>query len=326
MQTVYAYSGRDVGKSQLTLAAMVRSESLEGDVEIDESYDEVRTCVIRKGICEPITVMRSLSARDISFRRSWHHIRAKKAATRLVYFISQGELRVVNSAGSYAVSPGQFTIINTDEPFFSRAVVGTRGSFECSLAVVPEHLMMSCMPWARDCNMALNVDDEHRQLTTRLLDLLCTHGANLSRKSAQSLATAFLQAVSDSVVEQVQNLACPPSTMDKRFAEIKAYIQKYSMSPDLNCDSVAMHCGVSTRYVCQVLSINHTSFSELLWNSRLPSAKNMLLSQSFRDYPVHKIASMAGFKSPAHFSRMFKANYGIPPTEYRAQYKELGHA
>jgi AraC-like DNA-binding protein len=321
MQTVYAYSGRDIVESRRSLAAMVRNESLVGDVEIDQPSGEVRAC-IRKGVCEPITLMRSVNATGISFRRSWHHIRAKKAAVRFLYFISQGELQVVNSAGSYVVGPGQFAIINADEPFFSRTTVGERGSFECSLAVVPEHMVLSCLPWARDCNMAFDVDAGHRQLTNALLDLLCAHGANLGRKSAESLATAFLQSVSDSVGDQITSLARPCSTMDKRFNDIQACIQKYSTAADLTCDRVAEYCGISPRYVCYVLRANNTSFSDLLWSQRLPSARDWLISESFRRYPIHKVACMAGFKSAAHFSRMFKSTYGISPKEYRAQHED----
>lgn len=323
MQTVYAYSGRDIAESRRALAVMVRNEFTEGDVEIDQPTGEVRA-FIRKGLSQPITLMRSLNATGISFRRSWHHIRSRRAAVRLMYFISQGELRVVNSAGSYVTEPGQFAIINADEPFYSRTTVGDRGNFECAVAVVPEHMAMSCLPWARDCNTAFEIDAAHRQLVNGLLDLLSFQGANLGRKSAESLATAFLQSVSDGVGDQIANSAGPGTTMDKRFADIQACIQKYSTAVDLTCDRVAEYCGISPRYVCYVLRANNTSFSDLLWSHRLPSARDWLVSESFRRYPIHKIACMAGFKSAAHFSRMFKSAYGMSPKEYRINRADLG--
>jgi transcriptional regulator GlxA family with amidase domain len=69
-----------------------------------------------------------------------------------------------------------------------------------------------------------------------------------------------------------------------------------------------------------VLKANNTSFSDLLWSQRLPKARDWLVTDSFRRYPIHKIASMAGFKSAAHFSRMFKSAYHVAPKEYRAQH------
>ena len=320
---MYSYAGREVVESRRALAAMLHSEFTEGDVEIESPAGEVRAC-IRKVLTAPITLMQVMSASCISFRRSWHHIRSKKAAVRSLYFIQQGELRVVNSADSYTVGPGEFTVINGDEPFYTRTSIGDQDSFECSLAVVPEHMVLSYLPWAKDCNMAFEMSNEHRPLVTGLLDLLCLQSDSLSRPAAESLTTAFLQSISDSVGDSIASLMRPDRTLNKRFADIQACIQKYSTAADLTCDRIAEYCGISPRYVWYVLKANNTTFSDLLWSHRLPSARSWLVSQSFRRYPIHKVASMAGFKSAAHFSRMFKSTYGMSPKEYRASHEATG--
>jgi transcriptional regulator GlxA family with amidase domain len=74
------------------------------------------------------------------------------------------------------------------------------------------------------------------------------------------------------------------------------------------------------------LKANNTSFSELLWSQRLPKAREWLVADSFERYPIHKIATMAGFKSAAHFSRMFKSAYKVSPKEYRAKEYRESHA
>src|SRR5580700_7907410 len=101
MQTVYAYSGRDIAESRRTLASWLRNDFTDGDVEVDPSAAGEVRALIRKGLNQPIQFMRSNNGTGISFRRCWHHIRARKAAVRLLYFIYQGELRVVSSGGSY---------------------------------------------------------------------------------------------------------------------------------------------------------------------------------------------------------------------------------
>jgi AraC family transcriptional activator of tynA and feaB len=317
MQTVYAYSGRDVAESRRTLAAMVHHEFTDGDVEIDPPVaGEVRS-LIRKGLNQPIQFMRSVNGTGISFRRCWHHIRARKAATRLLYFILQGEMKVVSSGSAYTVKPGQCALINADEPFLSRTFIGERGTFECALAVVPEHLVLSCMPWGKGLKTAFEVDADHRQVVTGLLDLLCFEGDHMGRQTAQSLAEAFLQSISDSVGGRLAHAAQPTSLVDKRFADIQECIHKHLTSADLTCDRVAAYCGISPRYLCYVLKANNTSFSDLLWGKRLPKARDWLVSEAFQRYPIHKIACMAGFKSAAHFSRMFKSAYALSPKEYR---------
>lgn len=322
MQTVYTYSGRDIAESRRTLAAMVRNEFTEGDVDI-EPTGEVRA-FIRKGLNQPITIMRSLNGTGISFRRSWHHIRSRKAAVRLLYFILQGEMKVANSAGSYTVTAGRCAVINADEPFYSRTFVGERGSFECALAVVPEHLVLSHMPWAKTLNSSFEVDADHHHVVTSLLDILCFEGDRLSCRTAEPLANAFLQSISDGVSDQISSPRPPCSLVEKRFADIQASIQKYLTCADLTCDRVAASCGISPRYLCYVLKANETSFSDLLWGQRLPKAREWLVSRAYQGYPIHKIARMAGFKSAAHFSRMFKSTYQLSPKEYRASHSEVG--
>lgn len=319
MQTVYAYSGRDIAESRRGLALMCRNEFTEGDLEIEPPAGEVRA-FIRQSLVRPIMLMRSMNGTGISFRRSWHHIRSARAAVRLLYFIDQGEMRVVTSAGSYTTGAGQCALINADEPFLTRTLVGSRGSFECALAVVPEHLVLSHLPWAGSFNSSFEVGAGDRQVVTSLLDLLCFEGPRLRPKTAEPLVEAFLHAISDSVGDFAAASARPDSVMDKRFADIKACILKYLTTPDLTCDRVAAHCGVSPRYVCYVLRARDTSFSELLWTQRLQKSRDWLVSKSFEHYPIQKIASMAGFKSAAHFSRMFKSTYGASPHEYRASW------
>jgi AraC family transcriptional activator of tynA and feaB len=317
MQTLYAYSGRDIAESRRSLALMVRNEFTDGDVEIDPSAGEVRAS-IRKGLAEPIVLMRSMNGIGISFRRCWHHIRSRKAAVRLLYFILQGEMQVVSSGSSYNVKPGRCAVINADEPFYSRTSVGDSGSFECALAVVPEHLVLSRMPWAKGLNTSFEVGAAHRPVVTRLLDLLCYEGEHLGHQTAEPLAEAFLQSISDSVGGYFASSTQTGSLIDKRFIDIKDCIQKYLTCSDLTGDRVAAYCGISPRYLCYVLKANETSFSDLLWGQRLPKARDWLVTEEFKRYPIHKIACMAGFKSAAHFSRMFKSAYGVSPKEYRA--------
>jgi len=319
MQTVYAYSGRDLAESRRALSVMVHNEFTDGEVEIQPTGGEVRS-VIRKGLSQPVLFMRSVNGADISFRRCWHHIRARKAAVRLLYFVFQGEMRVASSVGSYSVKPGQCALINADAPFYSGTFIGERGTFECGLAVVPEHLVLSRLPWAKGLHGAFEIGAEYRPVVTGLLELLCGEGDCLSDRTAESLAAGFLESVSDGVGDQFAAAAEPQSLMERRFADIQACIRKYLTSTDLTCEWVAQHCGISPRYLCYVLKANNTSFSDLLWNQRLPRARDWLLTDAYRRYPIHKIAGMAGFKSAAHFSRMFKSAYSMSPKEYRASH------
>ncbi len=318
MQTLYAYSGRDAAELQRGLAVAVNNEFTDGDLDIAPRTAEVRA-FIRTGLSGPVSFLHSLNGTDISFRRCWHHIRARKAAVRLLYFVLQGDMEVVSAAGAYTVAPGRCAVINADEPFYTLCSAPEGGSFESALAVVPEHLILSRMPWARQLTTCFEVDAAHRQVVTSLLELLCFEGDRLSRRAAEPLAEAFLESISDGVGDTIAGAARPCSLVDRRFMDIRECIQKHVTCPDLSSEWVAQYCGISPRYLCYVLKANDTSFSQLLWTERLPKARDWLVCDAFRQYPIHKIAGMAGFKSAAHFSRMFKGAYGMSPKDYRIE-------
>jgi AraC-like DNA-binding protein len=157
-----------------------------------------------------------------------------------------------------------------------------------------------------------------------LLDILCFDADSMSSRTAEPLVEAFLHSISDGIGSQIASSARRCGIVDRRFADIQASIQKYLTCADLTCDRVASYCGISPRYLCYVLKANQTSFSDLLWGQRLPKAREWLVSKSFRGYPIHKIATMAGFKSAAHFSRLFKSEYSLSPKEYRAAHSDAG--
>jgi AraC-like DNA-binding protein len=200
--------------------------------------------------------------------------------------------------------------------------VAEGGSFESALAVVPEHLILSRMPWAKNLTTCFEVDAGHRPVVTSLLELLCFEGDRLSRRAADPLTEAFLESLSEGVGDKIAGALRSCSLVDRRFADIRQCIQKYVTCPDLTSEWVAQYCGISPRYLCYVLKANDTCFSELLWSERLPKARDWLVCDAFQQYPIHKIACMAGFKSAAHFSRMFKSAYGASPKDYRASPKD----
>lgn len=317
MQTWYRYDGRDIAECKRTLNDAVRS-NFEGDLDIEPSFGEVRA-FIRMGMDRPLVMKRSVNYAGISFRRSWHHIRERKAAAWILYYVIHGEIRRVNARGTCVAQAGQFLLIDTDEPFYTRTIVGERGNFECALVIIPEHLALSHLRGAKDCDTALEIDAAHRQVVLSLLDLLCFEGAHVGPKTAELLAGAFLEAIAESIGERIESPVQFDHLVDKRFADIQACIQRYLTSPELTCNRVADHCGISPRYVCYVLKTKNTSFSELLWKQRLSRARDWLIAPEFRCSPINRVASQAGFKSPAHFSRMFKSAYGESPKEFRAR-------
>ena len=104
-----------------------------------------------------------------------------------------------------------------------------------------------------------------------------------------------------------------------RFSNDVRRIEVHLSDPQLSTAMVAKGCGISPRYLSFLLRLRETSFSELVWEQRLAKARAWLSSSDPRDIAISEIAYGVGFKSPAHFSRMFKRVFGLNPREYRGE-------
>jgi len=63
---------------------LIRGKFTDFDVDIEIEADGEVRAVARKGLEQPITFLRGVNGNGISCRRSWHHIRARKASVRLL--------------------------------------------------------------------------------------------------------------------------------------------------------------------------------------------------------------------------------------------------
>lgn len=315
MKTVFSYRGSDMAMFRRDYGEIVRREFYDGDLDADET--EHLDFTFQKALDYPMGLLRVFSRTGISYRRNLSHIRRNKIGVRVIWFVKHGTLKIVRSNQSCTAGAGECAILDSNAPFHARAIVGDEGIFEAVQAVVPAHLFLTHLPSALEFASSFKISPEDRQVVVKLLGLLFDEGDHLSRSASEYLVHAFLETISEYISQvsdgQIQRL----KVVEKRLADIQNYISRNLTNPDLSYDEVAAKCGISPRYLCHLLKANNTSFSHLMWSQRLPKARDWLVSAPLHDYPIHEIAFMAGFKSAAHFSRMFKSTYGYTPKEFR---------
>lgn len=84
---------------------------------------------------------------------------------------------------------------------------------------------------------------------------------------------------------------------------------------DLTAETLAEIAGVSLRTLQRIFRERFdTSPMSWLMEARLLEAARLIRAG---DDPVTKIAYKVGFKDPSHFTRRFKARFGVSPNEYR---------
>jgi AraC-like DNA-binding protein len=108
------------------------------------------------------------------------------------------------------------------------------------------------------------------------------------------------------------------SLSEKRRQDVLRYIEIHLSDPKLSIATVAKGCGISPRYLSFLLKLHGTSFSSMVWDKRLKTARQWLSASKPGEASISEIAYKVGFKSPAHFSRMFKRAFKLSPRSYRS--------
>ena len=96
---------------------------------------------------------------------------------------------------------------------------------------------------------------------------------------------------------------------------VKKYLQHNYMLYDVSLDSISDILHINASYLSMLFKKSvGVNFVDYLTTLRIQAAK-ALLSDPFLS--AAEIANMVGYESPNYFTRVFKKNTGLTPTEYR---------
>lgn len=144
-------------------------------------------------------------------------------------------------------------------------------------------------------------------------------------------AGSFSEAQSESVRETLLELiASALSPDDKRSGHdrlpphkvaqlnhIQQFIETRLPDPDLSPARIADEYGISTRHLYRVFGAAGCSVSEWIRKRRLDKCREDLADPKFAGHGIIQIAFHWGFNDASHFSRSFKAEFGVSPREFR---------
>ncbi|MFS8198133.1 helix-turn-helix domain-containing protein [Streptomyces sp. CWNU-52B] len=100
-------------------------------------------------------------------------------------------------------------------------------------------------------------------------------------------------------------------------AQISAFVEERLADPALTPRAIADAHHLSVRRLQQLLAEDDTSPAAWIRHRRLERCRRDLGNPGLNRRPVHVIAARWGFTDPTHFSRLFRAVYGLPPRDFR---------
>lgn len=134
-------------------------------------------------------------------------------------------------------------------------------------------------------------------------------------KSAERLSGALLEVVATAFEGAFDLVDLGHSARHHtQLSKAKNFLLANLDDTQLDMTSIARAIHVSPRALSRLFAIEGTTATRWLWQQRLQACRTALLKGHGRS--VSEVALNFGFTNMAHFSRAFKAAYGVPPSAF----------
>jgi AraC-like DNA-binding protein len=233
---------------------------------------------------------------------------------------------LVNQSGSVSVSARghEVTLRENDAVLISsgEAVVFDRRSFGESFAIRIPHAILS--------PAVVDVDDaimRHIPRNAPALGLLTRYSMALLGEDQpmeipdlrHHVATHLhdLVALTLGATRDAEDVASSRGIGGARLRDAKTFVIRNIGRHDLSIGAVAVHLGVTPRYLQRLFEKEGTTFSSFLLGRRLARAHRMLCEPRSMQTRVSTIAYDVGFGDLSYFNRCFRRLYGATPKDVR---------
>jgi len=129
----------------------------------------------------------------------------------------------------------------------------------------------------------------------------------------QAVSESVLGLLGSTLAETLRRVGEPvplPSVLKLR---VRQHVQARLSDPDLSIQGIADALRCSKRYLHRVFEDDEVSLERFIWTSRLERCHAALTHEANTHRSAAEIAFAWGFKSSAHFCRLFRLHYGITP-------------
>jgi len=174
-------------------------------------------------------------------------------------------------------------------------------------------------PFSVTCNHHAMISGQASLAAQMTLSAWRTRNNYASAQSRQALGEAILSTIAAEAISRFKTEKCDGNRYEFVFARAQRFIARHLADPDLDQSKVAASLNISTRYLRYLFAQHDTTFSRYLLEQRLVRAKNQLLGTPDSRGRVSRIAYECGFNNVSHFTRVFTAEFGHPPSKvYRS--------
>jgi AraC-like DNA-binding protein len=169
----------------------------------------------------------------------------------------------------------------------------------------------------RFCTMQFDARTGVGRLFVDMLALLPARFGSLSPEARGALGRHLVEMIVLAVKEDARTLTSAATPVrEAHLTRVESFVRRNLADPDLGPETVAAACGISVRYLHELLRDTNRTLGQWIREERLEACRTALADPSC-NRTVADVAYGWGFTDQAQFSRLFKAQFGATPREYR---------
>ena len=255
-----------------------------------------------------------LTSDALQYRRLPHHVKTERDEHFLVTVPARSEVFFSQCGKDVRCNPGGFILERSHEPYdFSHAEAADLWVMKVEAKALGGRIRQP----DRFCSLQFNAADGAGGLFTDMLHLIPGRFDAMSPETRATVGQQLVDLLVLALKADERTLTTGNSTVrEAHLTRIEAFIRKNLGDCELDPETIARACGISTRYLHELFRDTNQTLGSWIRDQRLEACREALRDVSNRQ-TVAEIAYRWGFGDQAQFSRAFKAQYGMPPKEFR---------
>ncbi|MFB7037554.1 MULTISPECIES: AraC family transcriptional regulator [unclassified Streptomyces] len=250
-------------------------------------------------------------------RRTDRHVRRHRERPVVsVSLQTRGIHRAENAGERYLLGPDDIAVFHELAP---RRYGWSGEGASRALTIGTEHLGVPVDTVVR-ASVRLRASPVHSLLLAHLRTLWAEPGLLETDPGAAAVGNAtaeLLRALLTSAAYDEDDRRVRAVMDDTLTHRITAYVRRHLTDPELSPDRIAHAHAISRRWLYAVLKGAGIRLEQWVIAERLETACRLLVAPNHAGLPVSAVAARCGFTSPSHFTRRFRAAYGVTPREWR---------
>jgi AraC-like DNA-binding protein len=271
---------------------------------------------IAAGHLGPVSVGRVQTSTPHSVSRTAGLIRRDSPELYRLALAVAGRPLLLQDGRAAQLSRGEFTIYDFSRPYelaYQSAVQLAVFSFPRETLALPADVL------AELTAVPISAREGTGALAAPLLRRVALDLETYTPASAARLSAVVVNLVTAAIAERGDQTASLSAESRERtlLLGVHAFIEQHLGDADLDPDTVAAAHYISVRYLYRLFEAQSTTVAAWIRHRRLERCRTDLADPACGILPVSAVAARWGLSDAAHFSRLFRRTYGMPPAEYR---------